>query len=514
MTGAEAVLQTASGAGVEVCFANPGTTEMALVNALDSVPIRAVLGLFEGVCSGAADGYARMSGRPALTLLHLGPGFANAIANLHNARRARSPVVNLVGDHATWHRDADAPLSSDIASLAHPVSRWVRETTAPERAALDAAEAIAAALEAPGGVATLIIPADCQSGDAPGPAQCIPPVPARPVGTHRVEHVAQRLRRGNNAALYLGGRALSVRGQRAAGRVARATGCRLISERFPARFERGAGLPKVERLPYFPDWVASFLEGLQMLVLAAAVEPVAFFGYPGVPSRLTPGGCALVTLAAPDEDVEAALEALANAMDAPSADLAPASSEPRPQMPEGELTPDAVGTVLALLQPEGAIIVDESNTTGVDYFEAATMAPRHSLLALTGGSIGMGPPCATGAAIACPDRTVINFQGDGGAMYTLQSLWTQAREQLRVITLICANRAYRILQFESARAGVPEPGPRAFSLTDLSRPPPDWVQLAAGLGVPAARADSIDSLRDALRRALSAQGPYLIEVVL
>ena len=514
MTGAEAVLRTASGAGVEVCFANPGTTEMALVNALDAVPIRAVLGLFEGVCSGAADGYARMSGRPALTLLHLGPGFANAIANLHNARRARSPVVNLVGDHATWHRDADAPLSSDIASLARPVSRWVRETKTPAVVALDAAEAIAAAVEAPGGVATLIIPADCQSGDAPGPEPRLPPVLARPVAADHVERVAQQLRQGKNAAICLGGRALSARGQRAAGRVAQVTGCRMFSERFPARFERGAGLPKVDRLPYFPDWVASFLEGLQLLVLAAAPEPVAFFGYPGMPSRLTPQGCALVTLATPEEDVEAALEALADAVDAPPAASAPVFSPPKPQMTDGELTADAVGKVLALLQPEGAIVVDESNTTGIGYFEAAAAAPRHSLLTLTGGSIGMGPPCATGAALACPDRTVINFQGDGGAMYTLQALWTQMREQLQVITVICANRAYRILQLESARAGIQAPGPQALSLTDLSRPAPDWVQLAAGMGVPARRADSIESLRDALGRALAARGPHLIEVML
>ncbi len=514
MTGAEAILRTASAAGVEVCFANPGTTEMALVNALDAVPIRAVLGLFEGVCSGAADGYARISGRPALTLLHLGPGFANAIANLHNARRARSPVVNLVGDHATWHRDADAPLTSDIASLARPVSCWVRETKAPARVALDAAEAIAAAQQAPGGVATLIIPADCQSGEAPGPAQSISPVPARPVGTDRIEQLAKQLRRGRNAALHLGGRALNARGQRAAGRVARATGCRMFSECFPARFERGAGLPKVDRLPYFPEWVVSFLEGLQLLVLAAAVEPVAFFGYRGMPSRLTPEGCELFTLAAPDEDVEAALEALADAIDAPPADRGPASSPPKPQMPEGALTPDAVGTVLAMLQPEGAIVVDESNTTGLSYFEASRAAPRHSLLTLTGGSIGMGPPCATGASIACPERTVINFQGDGSALYTLQALWTQMREQLHVITLICANRAYRILQFELARAGIPRPSPKALSLTELSGPAPDWVKLAAGMGVPAQRADTVESLRDALGRALSAQGPYLIEVVL
>jgi len=513
MTGAEALLRTAAAAGLEVCFANPGTTEMGLVKALDAVPsIRAVLGLFEGVCSGAADGYARMSGRPALALFHLGPGFANAIANLHNARRARSPVVNLIGDQATWHREADAPLTSDIASLARPVSKWVRETRTAAQAAQDVAEAIAAAQEAPGGVASLILPADCQSGDSRGPAQRIAPQSARLVPADRIETVAAALRGRSNAAIYLGGRALGERGQIAAGRVARATGCRLVSECFPARFERGAGLPKVDRNPYFPERVVAFLAGLQTLVLAGAGEPVAFFGYPGIPSRLTPEGCALSTLAAPEDDVEAAIEALADALDAPRAGLAP--SVERPQMPQGALTPEAVGTVLALLQPEGAIVVDESATTGLAYFPVASSAPRFSLLTLTGGSIGMGPPCATGAAIACPDRTVINFQGDGGAMYTLQSLWTQAREQLHVVTLVCANRAYRILQVESARAGVAAPGPQAHSLTDLSRPALDWVHLAQGMGVPARRVDSADSLQDALGRALAERGPSLIEMAL
>ena len=512
MTGAEAILETAAAAGVEVCFANPGTTEMALVKALDAVPaVRPVLGLFEGVCSGAADGYARMTGRPALTLLHLGPGLGNAIANLHNARRARSPVVNLVGDQATWHRDADAPLASDIASLARPVSRWVRETRSAATAAQDLADAIAAARQPPGGVATLILPSDCQGDEAPGPARPIAAAaPARARGED-VERAAAALRSGTNAVLYLGGHALSTRGQLAAARVAQASGCRLVSETFPARFERGAGLPAVERLPYFPEWVVSFLEGVRTLVLAGATEPVAFFGYPGLPSRLTPQGCSALTLAAPEEDVEAALEALADALGAPR--VAPAAARERPEMPEGELSARDVGAVLALLQPEGAIVVDEAATSSVGYLEAAAAAPPHSLLTLTGGSIGMGPACATGAAIACPDRAVINFQGDGGAMYTLQALWTQAREQLHVVTLICANRAYRILQVEGVRAGL-EGGPRALSLMDLSRPPLLWVELARGMGVPASRAESAESLRRSLAAALAEPGPHLIEVVL
>jgi len=510
MTGAEAVLRTAAAAGVDVCFANPGTTEMALVNALDREPrIRAVLGLFEGVCSGAADGYARMAGRPALTLLHLGPGLANALANLHNARRARSPVVNLVGDQATWHRGADAPLTSDIASIARPVSTWLRETRETATIAQDTAEAIAAAQKPPGGVATLILPADCQAGEVRGLAEPIPPAAAaRPVA-HQIERVAAALRREQNAGIFLGGRALSVRAQLAAGRVARATGCRLFSETFPARFERGAGLPRVDRLPYFPDWATSYLEGMRLLVLAATREPVAFFGYPGSPSRLSPAGCEVLTLAAPDEDVEGALEALADAIGAPA--YTPMTLA-RPELPDGDWNPQAVGAVLAAVQPEGAIVVDESATTGVGYFEAAAAAPRHSFLTLTGGSIGMGPPCSVGAAIACPERTVINFQGDGGAMYTVQALWTQAREQLHVVTLICANRSYRILQIESARAGV-QPGPKALSLTELGRPPLDWVHLAGAMGVPATRVESVESLRRALSVALAEPGPHLIEAV-
>jgi len=512
MTGAEALLKTAAAAGIDVCFANPGTTEMSLVAALDAVPsVRAVLGLFEGVCSGAADGYARMTGRPALALFHLGPGLANAIANLHNARRARSPVVNLVGDQATWHQAADAPLTSDIASLARNVSLWVRQSQSAGQVAQDAAEAIAASLGTPAGVATLILPADCLSGDAAGPEKPIAPAMPQQVAADAVELVAARLRVNSRAAIALGGKALSARGQRAAGRIAQATGCHLFSECFPARFERGPDLPAVDRLPYFPEWVAVFLEGVRTLVLAGAREPVAFFGYPGTPSRLTPEGCTLLSLATAEEDVEAALEALADALDAPAAP--PPSARTAPALPSGDLDAAAAGTVLALLQPEGAIVVDESNTTGVGYFQAAASGPRHTLLTLTGGAIGMGPPCATGAAIACPDRTVIDFEGDGSALYTLQALWTQAREQLHVITLICANRSYRILTVEAARAKM-ESGPQALSLMDISRPQIDWVQLARGLGVPGTRADSVDSLRQALSAAIAEPGPHLIEVVL
>jgi len=288
----------------------------------------------------------------------------------------------------------------------------------------------------------------------------------------------------------------------------------VVAECFPARVERGAGLPRLERIPYFADRAAASLAGLESLVLAGATEPVAFFGYPSMPSRLAPPACELELLAAPGEDVEAALEALADALEAPPASPALAFRGTRPPMPEGPLTPESIGALLALMQPEGAIVVDESATTGLAYFQPAATSPRHSLLTLTGGSIGMGPCCAAGAAIACPDRPVIGFQGDGGAMYTLQALWTQAREQLHVITLICANRSYRILQVEMARAGVREPGPKAASLTDLAHPELDWVQLARGMGVPAVRVDSVATLRQALERALGQAGPYLVELAM
>jgi acetolactate synthase I/II/III large subunit len=514
VTGAELLLRTAASAGVDACFANPGTTELALVNALDRVPaVRAVLCQFEGVASGAADGYGRMRERPALALLHLGPGFANAIANLHNARRGHTPVVALVGEHATWHRSADAPLASDIASLARPVSRFVRTTESAAGMGRDAADAVAASLGGGGGVATLIVPSDCQAGETrAAPPEVLLSAPER-VPPDRVERVAALLREAGPAALFLGGRALREPGIHSAARAAHATGARLVSECFPARMERGPDLPGVERIPYFPERAAAALSGVRTLVLAGAPEPVAFFGYPGQPSRLAPAGCDVVTLASPEEDVQAALDDLAAAVGAPSraaAAAVPPSAEP--PVPEGALTPAAASSLLARMQPEGAIVVDESATTGLGYFRPSAASPRHTLITLTGGSIGMGPPCATGAALACPDRTVIDFQGDGGAMYTLQALWTQAREGLHVVTLLCNNRSYRILEVEQQRAGT-RPGPKAASLTDLAHPAVDWVLLARGMGVPATRADTTASLREALARSLAEPGPHLIEMI-
>jgi acetolactate synthase-1/2/3 large subunit len=514
MNGAEAAIRTAVRAGIEVCFANPGTTELAWVAALDSVPgIRGVLGLFEGVCTGAADGYGRMTDRPALTLLHLGPGFANGIANLHNARRARSPIVNLIGDHASWHLAADAPLTSDITSLATPVSKWVRNNTSAAALASDLAEAWAEAAGTPGRIATLIAPTDFQLGEGQ-PATVPPPRPTPAIGAKSVSSSAKALRGAREPLLFVGGRALREAGLRAAGRIAASTGARIICETFPARLERGGDLPAIERLPYFPDQAIEAIANHDVIVLAGAAAPVSFFGYEGIPSSLAPPDAKVVTLSRPEENVEESLENLADELaagkDSPKDRTGPALAE----APTGALHPGSLGLALAASQPEGAIVVDEGATSGMPYFLAAAHAPRHTYLGLTGGAIGQGLPCATGVAIACPDRKVISLQADGSGAYTVQALWTQARESLDVVTLLCSNRAYRILQVELGRAGIAEPGPIAKSLTDLSRPPLDWVSLAQGFGVPATRVDTADALNHQLQIAFTEPGPHLIELEL
>ena len=518
MNGAESLISTLVGAGVNVCFANPGTTEMPMVQALDSVPgMRAVLCLFEGVATGAADGYARMTGKPGLTLLHLGPGFANGIAYLHDAKRARSPIVNLIGDHASWHLPADAPLTSDIFSLANPVSSWVRRSKSAEEIAGDAAEAIAAASVKPGSIATLIVPHDAQlevaSGAVEVKAIAVPPA----VSDEAVKLAAETLR-GESAALFLGAYALRERGLKAVARIAAATGCKLICESFPARWERGVGTPVIDRLPYFPEAAIAALAPYKSIVLAGARSPVSFFGYPGVPSYFISAEQNAVTLASPVEDVESGLEALAETLNAPS-EVTTNSALQLPQLPTGpqaveKLTPETLSATVAALLPENCIVMDESNTSMGQFLATAQSARPHTALFQPGGAIGLGFPCSTGAAIACPDRTVINLQSDGSGMYTLQALWTQAREGLNVKTIVLNNSSYRILGIELMRAGVKEFSPLAKSLIGLNHPPIDWVSVSKGLGVPATRVESAEALAKEFGRALAEAGPQLIEAVL
>jgi len=510
MNGARALVQTLVDAGVTVCFANPGTSEMHFVVALDEVAeMRGVLALFEGVATGAADGYARMTGRPAAVLLHLGPGLANGLANLHNARRARSPIVAIVGDHATHHKRFDAPLESDIETLARNVSGWYRASRRSRDVAADAADAVAAALA--GQIATLVLPADVSWSDGAAVARVRPPAPPVPVSDDVLAQLATILRSGEPTVLFLGGRALREPGLVAAARIAAATGAALLAETFPARLERGAGLPAVERLPYFAEQATAKLAPYRHTILVDAPEPVSFFAYPDKPSELVAPGCAVHRLAAGADDVTGALIALAERLDAPAVPpLAPAS---RPALPTGPLTVDAFARALGALLPDGAIIADEAQTSGVFLPMATAGAPRHDWLTLTGGAIGIGLPLAVGAAIACPGRKVICLQADGSAMYTPQALWTIAREHLDVTTILLSNSAYAILRLELQRTGAGAGGPKAREMLSLARPTLDFVALARSMGMPASRATTADDLVTELRRAFAEPGPHLIEAV-
>jgi len=517
MNGAQALIRTLVAAGVDVCFANPGTSEMHFVAALDDVPeMRGVLALFEGVVTGAADGYGRMADKPAATLLHLGSGLGNGLANLHNARRARTPVVNIVGDHASYHKPYDAPLDSDIETVARNVSGWVRTSTGPDEVASDAAEAIAAARRPPGQVATLVLPADASWLEAGEPAEPLPVAQLHPVPAATIDGVAAVLAGDEPAALFVGGRVLRERGLIAAGRVAAASGAKLLAETFPARLERGAGLPPVERLGYLAEFAALQLDGLAHLVIVDAKSPVSFFAYPGKASDLVPAGCQVHVLADGADDAVTALETLADQLGAP-ADAAALQEASRPDRPTGPLDAKAVGQAMGALLPEGAIVADEGQTAGLFASGFTAGAPRHDWLTLCGGAIGMGLPLATGAAVACPDRKVLALEADGSAMYTLQALWTQAREGLDVTTIILANRAYAILDLELSRVGATGeggPGPRAAAMLDISRPELDFVALAAGLGVTATRAHTAEEFTEQLEAALARPGPNLIEAVL
>jgi acetolactate synthase-1/2/3 large subunit len=508
MTGAEAVIRTAAAAGIEVCFANPGTTELSLVQALDQCPeIRSVLAVFEGVCTGAADGYARISGKPGLALLHLGPGLANGLANLHNARKAFTPVISIVGEHATWHIAANAPLTADIATLAKPMSKWVHTTTNPELAAADMAEAIAQAARLPGGPATLILPGEVQWTQVESAAvKPVIPQPAAP-DVAETERAVRALRSGI-VALVLGGRALRASGLRAAERIARATECRVLAPTFPPVLDRGAGLISPDKIPYPPEAARQLLAPDKTVVLAGASEPVAFFGYPNSRSGLCAEGAEIIPLCNPTVDPAAALIALADALDAPPAREVPAA--PRPEAPRGALTPLAMCQAVAAAQPEDVIVMDEGATAGFAYYGLTAGAPPFTYMTLTGGSIGQGLPCAVGAAAAEPHKRVICLEGDGSSLYTIQALWTMAREQQNLTTVICKNRAYSILRWELERARA-TPGHASLALTGLDKPEFHFAKLAEGFGVEGRAVHTAEELNDALRYSFKTPGPMLIE---
>lgn len=511
MNGAESLVRTLVASGVDVCFTNPGTSEMHFVAALDRVDgMRCVLGLFEGVVTGMADGYARMADKPGSTLLHLGPGLGNGLANLHNAKKAFTPIVNIVGEHATYHIEHDAPLTADIEGIARPVSGWVKTSRSAREVAADGAAAVAAAMGPPGQIATLILPANTAWDESDGPVAPIVAAPRPGPDADAVRAAAKALSAGASALLHMSGMALRADALEIAGRIAAKTGCRLSCQTSNGRWQRGAGRVPVERIQYPVDIALKQLSTVDNLVLLGTKVPVAFFAYPNKPSVLIPDGCAVHRLADIGDDHLAVLTALCDELDAWNARPALQSAE-RPTLATGALTPEAVAAALGRLMPENAIIADESVTAGRGFMPFTAGAAPHDWLALTGGSIGLGLPYATGAAIACPDRKVICTEGDGSGMYTLQALWTQAREGCDVVNVVFANRSYAILRHELTNVGAENPGRKAIDMLTLDRPELDWVALAKGMGVPGLRVDSAETFNDALARAIAEPGPHLIE---
>ncbi len=516
MNGAESLLRSLVNAGVELCMTNPGTSEMHFVAALDRVPgMRAVLGLQENVVTGAADGYGRMLDKPAATLLHLGPGLANGLANLHNARRAHTPIVNVIGDHATTHRHLDAPLTSDVEALAAPFSDWVRASQSCRSVGRDAAEAVAAARALPGKIASLILPADSSWNEPGVPTKALPVAEAAMPPSETIDAIAERLRQGTPTALLLGGRALRESSLELAAAIGEATGARILTDSFFARLERGGDRACIDRIPYFTEQAVAKLADVEDLVLVHTKAPVGFFAYPDKPSVVTDPKTRIHSLAELEEDAEGALRALSEALGIRKIERgAHRSKADRVQRPtSGALDPMTIAAAVGALLPENAIVVDESATAGLGLLPITASAPPHDWLCLTGGAIGQGIPSATGAALACPDRRVLNMEADGSAMYTIQALWTQAREGLDVTTVILANRSYAILNLELQRTGA-APSRVAEDLFDLSRPELDFVSIAKGLGVPGVRVHDADSFTRELERSLTEPGPRLIEAAL
>ena len=511
MNGAESLVHTLLACGVDTCFANPGTSEMHFVAALDRIPgMRCILGMQENVVTGAADGYYRMTGRPACTLLHCGPGLANGLANLHNARRARSGIVNIVGDQATYHRVLDAPLTADTEGWARPVSAWTRTATRAATVGSDATVAVQVARTAPGGIATLVLPSDTCWDDG-GVVGVALPVAATPtVSPDAVQGAARALQSGETVVLILGGGALREEALAVAGGIVAATGARMLAQTSNARIERGAGRAPIDRVPYPVDQAVAALAGVRHLVLVGAGAPVGFFAYPGKPGLMAPPDCQVHVLARPEQDLGDALARLAEAIG--SEKVVPTAGT-RPEAARGAITPESFAQSIGALLPEGAVVVDESVSFGRAFFPATMGAAPHDWLQITGGAIGCGIPLATGAAVGAPGRRVVNLQADGSAMYTLQGLWTQARERLDVTTVILSNRKYAILLGEYQGVGA-NPGRTAMDMLDLGNPDLDWVRLAGGMGVEAARVETLEAFGDVFGQANERPGPFVIELVI
>lgn len=514
MNGAMSLLQTLVNNDVEVCFTNPGTSEMHMVAAIgETGAMRSVLGLFEGVCTGAADGYARMSGKPACTLLHLGPGLSNGSANLHNALKANMPVINLIGDHATYHKKYDAPLNSDVIGLSHPISHWVKSVETAEDLPRDAADAVVAANQKPGQVATLIVPGDCAWDESVEPVERrdLPAVPT--VSQNTIAHIASLLGNGRKTMLLLSNMALTERSLELVDQLSQHLDIKAFCDTFTPRLPRGEGRCTIERLGYFAEQATVQLQDAEQLILVGTKQPVGFFAYPGKVSEFQPVNCDIHCLAEVQEDAEDALERLVLA--AGAKDVVPRRAKlARPGLIEGQVSPESVARAFAEYLPTDAVVVDESATAGFLMYPMTEGAEPHDWLSLTGGSIGYGLPASVGAAIACPDRKVVCLEGDGSAMYTIQALWTMAREELDVCVVIFSNRKYQILQVELARVGAQSMNKKTLDMMDLSNPNLDFVAMAEGMGVKGSRASTAEEFNEQFRRAMKKEGPWLIDVQL
>ena len=515
MDGATALINTLAKCGVEFCIANPGTSEMHMVKALDAVPrMKSVLALFEGVCTGAADGVGRMTGKPAATLLHLGPGMANGIANLHNARRGNAPMINIIGNHPHYHLGFDAPLTSDIDTLARNFSCWIKSCSTSETLAQDGADAYTASLRqstgTTGQIATLIVGADAAWGKSQGLA--IPnPEPIRStVNETAVTKVADILARSRKTAMLLENQGAEQATMEIASRIANKTGCRLLTGTFPARIDGGPGRVSIERLPYFPEQILAALNGTEHLILVGGEIPASFFAYRGIPGQMVPEGCKVSRLSFIGEDSVEALQRVAERVGAEQSEVT-RFQKADISKPTGELDNKSTIQAIAATMPEDLIVCTDSGGGNAAYPFCQNTAPN-SWLSLTGGAIGQGGPCATGAALACPDRPVLALLGDGGAAYPIQCLWTQAREQQNVTTVIFANNSYNILNVEYAKLGIDNPGDIANSLFDIGNPEIDWIDLAKGFGVPGAKAQSAEDLCTLLDKSYATPGPFLIQV--
>jgi acetolactate synthase I/II/III large subunit len=512
-TGADTLVATLADYGVTACFANPGTSEMHLVQALDREPrIKSVLCLFEGVATGAADGFARIAGKPAMTLLHLGPGYANGAANIHNARRAFAPMINVIGDHATYHRELDAPLSSDIETLVKPNSRWTGLVDTALSAGDRAATAYIQTMGPPAAPVSLILPADSAWSEG-GPRPPVQDIPAQSlVDPQIIEEVADAIQLASKVVILINGHALHDEAALLTMSRLKAAGVRVMCDTFVGRLSRGAGRFSPDRMAYFAEAAMDDLAGVDLMILAGTGEPAAFFAYPSKPSVLVPDGSDTMVLSARSEDTAEALSALADALDAP--EPLPTPVRIVPEGPTGKITAYTCAASLSRHMPDHAIISDDAVTAGLPHYMGTAQAAPHDWLFLTGGAIGQGLPVAVGAAVAAPDRKVIALTGDGAGMYTLQALWTMAREKLPIVTVVFANRSYRILNIEMGRTGAGQPGPAAQAMLSLDHPTLDWVKLAQGQGVEAVSCTTAEAFDIALARAMTSDVPVLIEAVM